>query len=97
MVVIKIKDHPELKISTLAFGNCFRNIDLIEDPVEEDLKMIKKGTVVKSSSRERYRVVTSRLIQRPAGTSKKKTKTLQEEISEGEVLFDIEILMEIVN
>ena len=97
MVVVIIKDHPEIKISTLAFGNHFRGFDLIEEPVAEDLKGIKKGMVVKSTTRERFTVVSSRLVPRskaPEKRSGKKTKTLQEEIGEDEVLLDIEVTLE---
>lgn len=94
MVVVIIKDHPEIKISTLAFGNHFRGFDLIEEPVAEDLKGIKKGMVVKSSTRERFVVVSSRLVQRTKTVVKTKVKTLQEEIGEDEVLMDIEVTLE---
>lgn len=95
MVVVIIKDHPEIKISTLAFGNHFRGFDLIEEPVAEDLKGIKKGMVVRSTTRERFTVVSSRLVPRTKAPEKKKAKTLQEEIVEDEVLLDIEVTLEL--
>jgi len=38
MVKIKIAGHSELKFSPFAFGNAFTNLNMIEDPTEEDIK-----------------------------------------------------------
>ena len=38
MVKIAIKNHKEIKIAPFAFGSTFTNLNMIEDPVEEDIK-----------------------------------------------------------
>lgn len=48
MVKIKVKNHEEIKISPFAFGNTFTNLNMIDNPVEEDIRECdpQEGTTI---------------------------------------------------